>query len=200
MNLEILLGGESLVVQMSHCRWSERASWGSWKFIVGVPVRQISCVPVGVSGEFVSCRLRELYQQRVTVRKAKNVSVHHTRHQKKRMSYFSTVWRRGSIFSTCQRRSVLVRPATPDAVSALHCAGRIGKLSGGFWKVLFPNSYENLSSRWISPSRPQVFNLFSYRCGESTFTALVKSYLTGPQKSNLYQKIPNLLPIFLPQC
>ena len=28
MNLEILLGGESLVVQTSHCRWNERASCG----------------------------------------------------------------------------------------------------------------------------------------------------------------------------
>jgi len=23
----------------------------------------------------------------------------------------------------------------------VHCAGKIGKVSGGFWKVLFPNSY-----------------------------------------------------------
>ena len=28
MNLEIPLGGESLVVQMFHCRWNERASCG----------------------------------------------------------------------------------------------------------------------------------------------------------------------------
>jgi len=35
-----------------------------------------------------------------------------------------------------------------------------------FWKVLFPNSYENLSSCWVSSSRPQLLNLFLYRYRE----------------------------------
>jgi len=66
-----------------------------------------------------------------------------------------------------------------------HCAGKRGKLSGGFRKVLFPNSYENLSSCWISSSRPQVFDQFSYRYREWAFTPSVNIYPTSPKKSNL---------------
>jgi len=49
---------------------------------------------------------------------------------------------------------------------SIHCAGRIGKVSGGFWKVLFPKSCKNLTNCWISSPKPPLLNQFSYRYRE----------------------------------
>jgi len=48
----------------------------------------------------------------------------------------------------------------------LHCAGRIGKVSRGFWKVLFSKSCKNLTNCWISSPKPPLLNQFLYRYRE----------------------------------
>src|SRR6266478_4314402 len=77
-----------------------------------------------------------------------------------------------------------------------HCAGKFGKRSGGSWKTLFPNVSKILSSRWIRSPRPPLVILFSYMFAKCEFTELATSYPKSPNKYDLYQQTPILLPIF----